>query len=145
MMTDLATALTTYTGPPEGKDPAALGWPPTLPVEIALKTAPMDEIRQAYGYSKEEWMRLKDDPRFLSDLAAAVTMVRQDGMSFKLKAKLQAEELLKSSWRMIHDATAPATVRADLIKATMRWAGYDVKENSGGGSGGTSLNIQINL
>ena len=58
--------------------------------------------------------------------------------------ELQAEELLKTSWRLIHDANAPATVRSDLIKATMRWAGYDVKE-AAVGSGGTALNIQINL
>ena len=32
------------------RDPAAIGWPPTLPVEIALKTAPMNDIREAYGY-----------------------------------------------------------------------------------------------
>lgn len=126
------------------KDPAALGWPPTLPVEIALKTAPMDDIRIAYGYSKDEWARLPQDPVFLADLAAAMAMVKKDGMSFKLKAQLQAEELLKSSWRMIHDLDAPASVRADLIKATMRWAGYDMKETVGAGSA-VGLNIQINL
>lgn len=125
-------------------DPAALGWPPTLPVEIALKTAPLDEIRAAYGYSSEEWMALKDNPRFLADLSAAVQMVAKDGMSFKLKAQLQAEELLKTSWRLIHDPTCPATVRSDLIKSTMRWAGYDVKEAAAGG-GGTPLQININL
>lgn len=126
------------------KDPAALGWPPTLPIEIALKTAPMDEIRIAYGYSQEEWSALRYDPVFLADLAAAVQVVKKEGMSFKLKAQLQAEELLKSSWRLIHDEQAPASVKADLIKATMRWAGYDAKEQVASG-GGNALNIQINL
>jgi hypothetical protein len=129
-----------------GKDPASLGWPPTLPVEIALKTAPMSEIRDAYGYSLEEWARLKDNPDFLADLAAAVQMVKQEGMSFKLKAKLQAEELLKTSWRLIHASQeeVPSSVKADLLKATMRWAGYDAKEAAATG-GGNALNIQINL
>jgi hypothetical protein len=128
------------------RDPAELGWPPTLPIEIALKTAPMNSIREDYGYSMEEWMALKDNPQFLADLAAAVAMVKEDGMSFKLKAKLQAEELLKTSWRLIHapkDEVA-SSVRADLIKATMRWAGYDNKDNGAGGQS-NSLNIQINL
>lgn len=129
-----------------GKDPASIGWPPTLPVEIALKTASMNDIRDAYGYSNEEWTRLKDDPGFLADLAAAVQMVKKEGMSFKLKARLQAEELLKTSWRLIHSPTdeVPSSVKADLLKATMRWAGYDVKEQAVGG-GGNALNIQINL
>lgn len=129
-----------------GKDPASIGWPPTLPVEIALKTASMNDIRDAYGYSNEEWTRLKDDPGFLADLAAAVQMVKKEGMSFKLKARLQAEELLKTSWRLIHSPTdeVPSSVKADLLKATMRWAGYDMKEQAVGG-GGNALNIQINL
>ncbi len=127
------------------RDPATLGWPPTLPVEIALKTAPMDEIRIAYGFSTAEWAALKHNANFLADLGAAVQMVKKDGMSFKLKAQLQAEELLKSSWRMIHDPEAPASVRADLIKATMRWAGYDQKEAPAGAGAGAGLNIQINL
>lgn len=126
------------------KDPASIGWPPTLPIEIALKTAPMDEIRIAYGYSQAEWGALRYDPVFLADLAAAVQVVKKDGMSFKLKAQLQAEELLKSSWRLIHEDACPASVKADLIKATMRWAGYDAKEQVAAG-GGNALNIQINL
>ena len=130
-----------------GKDPAAIGWPPTLPIEIALKTAPMADIRDAYGYSSDEWMALRDNPDFLADLAAAVAMVREEGMSFKLKAKLQAEELLKTSWRLIHAPIdeVPSSVKADLIKATARWAGYDAKDNGSGAATGNSLNIQINL
>lgn len=130
-----------------GRDPASIGWPPTLPVEIALKTAPLDEIRQAYGYTTEEWMRLKDDPQFLSDLTAAVHMVKKEGMSFKLKARLQAEELLKTSWRLIHAPSdeVPSSVKADLLKATMRWAGYDAKEQAVSAGGGVGFNIQINL
>jgi hypothetical protein len=128
------------------RDPASIGWPPTLPIEIALKTAPLNDIRDAYGYSNEEWMRLRDDPAFLADLAAAVQMVKKEGMSFKLKAKLQAEELLKTSWRLIHapQEEVPSSVKADLLKATMRWAGYDVKE-AAVMAGGNALNIQINL
>lgn len=142
-MNALSTDIRAYD---PGKDPASIGWPPTLPVEIALKTAPMAEIRDAYGYSSEEWMRLKDDPGFLADLAAAVQMVKKEGMSFKLKARLQAEELLKTSWRLIHAPAdeVPSSVKADLVKATMRWAGYDIKEQ-GAAAAGTGFNIQINL
>lgn len=129
-----------------GRDPAELGWPPTLPIEIALKTAPLDDIRQEYGYSMPEWMALRDNVQFLAELAAAVSMVKEEGMSFKLKARLQAEELLKTSWRLIHapQDEVPSSVKADLIKATARWAGYDAKDNASGGSA-NNLNIQINL
>jgi hypothetical protein len=128
------------------RDPASLGWPPTLPIEIALKTAPMNDIREAYGYSQAEWMALKDNIDFLADLAAAVQMVKKEGMGFKLKARLQAEELLKTSWRLIHASNdeVPSSVKADLLKATMRWAGYDNKEQAQGAVN-NGFNIQINL
>jgi hypothetical protein len=129
-----------------GRDPAELGWPPTLPIEVALRTAPLADIRETYGYSQEEWVALKDNPQFLADLAAAVAMVKEEGVSFKLKARLQAEELLKTSWRLIHapQDEVPSSVKADLIKATARWAGYDTKDNGAGGQA-NNLNIQINL
>lgn len=126
------------------RDPTDMVYPPTLPVEVALKIAPLHEIQEAYGFSNEDWAALPHNPMFVADLAAATAMVKKEGMSFKLKARLQAEELLKTSWRLIHDPDAPATVRADLVKATMRWAGYDNKEVGGAGSS-NAFNIQINL
>jgi hypothetical protein len=130
-----------------GADPARLAWPPTLPIEIALKTAPLDEIREEYGYTPAEWLALKHNPVFVKDLTQAIEMVKQEGMSFKLKARLQAEELLKQSWKMIHAAAddVPPSVKADLIKSTMRWAGYDNKDTAGAAAVTNGLNIQINL
>lgn len=135
---------TEYTSP---ENPAEIGsYPPTLPVEIALRVAPVQEICAAYNISREEWDALRADPVFQRDLAAAVEMVKKDGMSFKLKAKLQSEELLKTSWRMIHSKNddVPASVRADLLKFTVRAAGLAEPAEKAGGMQNT-LQIQINL
>ena len=126
-------ALSSFTELEPGRDPATIGWPPTLPIEIALKTASLPQLQAEYGYTNEEWRALRYDPLFIADLVAACEMVKKDGMSFKLKAKLQAEELLKTSWKLIHasnDEVSPS-VKADLIKATARWAGYDEKPGVG--------------
>ena len=129
------------------RDPANLVWPPTLPLEIALKTASLAALQEEYGFDDAEWAALRYHPVFLADLARAVEVVKEEGMSFKIKAKLQAEELLKRSWRLIHDTTGstPPSVQADLIKATMRWAGYDDKSTRGDAVQATALNIQINM
>lgn len=107
-------------------DPARLGYPPTLPIEIAMRTSSTRAVCEEYGISEAEWDLIRFDPTFLGDLQRAADMLKEEGMSFKVKARLQSEELLKSSWRLIHDPTTPHAVRADLIKATARWAGYDV-------------------
>jgi hypothetical protein len=83
---------------------------------------------------------------FLNELAAACDLVKQEGMSFRLKCRLQGEELLTTSWRLIHapnSEVAPA-VKSRLMEATWRMAGYDVKDANGVGAG-NMLNIQINL
>lgn len=141
------TAITPFSF--DQKDPTSLVWPPTLPIELALKTASPGQLRTEYGYDEDEWERLSRNPAFLKDLAGACEMVRQEGMSFKLKARLIAEENLKTAWKMIHDphVVVPPSVKADLIKSVARWAGYEQRpgaENAAGGQN-NQLNIQINL
>jgi hypothetical protein len=145
-------ALTALSNIFDQKDPTALVWPPTLPIELALKTASPADLRVEYGYTEEEWEALPRNAVFMRDLAGACELVRQEGMSFKLKAKLIAEENLKQCWKMIHQdhVLVPAAVKAKLIELTARWAGFDPRTNGeegahGGPVNANTLNIQINL
>jgi hypothetical protein len=128
------------------RDPALLGYPPTLPIEIALRTASNAEICKNYNISRDEWEVLRNDPTFRSDVAKAMEVMQQEGMSFKLKARLQAEEMLKKVWRMVHtnDGSVPPAVKADLIKFMIRAAGYDGSADKNG-SNQQALQININL
>lgn len=127
-------------------DPAIGAYPPTLPVELVLKTASIQEICESYGITEDEWNELRARPDLRADVARYKEMMKVEGMSFKLKAQLQSEELLKTSWQMIHakDFNVPASVRADLIKATWRVAGLEPDKNAGGGNQ-TALQININM
>jgi hypothetical protein len=132
---------------PDARDPSTIGlYPATLPIEVALHETPLADLKTEYGFSDEEWAALPHNPQFVSDLKAAKDMLKREGMSFRAKARLQADELLKRSWILIHSSTemVPPAVQADLIKATMRWAGYDNKEVAAGGQV-NGFNIQINL
>jgi hypothetical protein len=134
----------------DSKDPSSLVWPPTLPIELALKTASPADLRVEYGYSTEEWEALRHNQVFLKELAGACELVRQEGMSFKLKAKLIAEENLKEVFRMTRDEKCPPAVRGKLIELTARWAGFDPRTNgedaaNSGALQANTLNISINL
>ena len=139
------SSLTAITAKPS--DPSELGFPPTLPIEIALRTAPLDRIQEAYGYTDEEWAALRYNPLFIKALTITVEELKKDGVSFKLKARLQADGLLKKSWEMIHahHDIVPPNVKADLIKHTVRWAGLDAEKGGGVNGGGNNLSIHIDM
>jgi hypothetical protein len=126
-------------------DPARLGFPPMFPVELAMNAAPLQDVCEAYGVTKDHFEDLIRDPLFVKAFADARESLAKDGMSFKVKAKLQAEELLKESWKLIHDTSIPASVRADLIKSTVRWAEYEPKPSQNSGITGNAFQININL
>lgn len=125
-------------------DPSELGFPPMLPIELAMRTAPVAEICAAYDIDKDQFIDLTRDPLFVQAFKNAQEMLQKDGMSFRIKARMQAEELLKKSWAMIHSDHTPTTVKADLIKSTVRWAGLEPKNDTGGGLG-NAFQININL
>ena len=129
-------------------DPATIGgYPPTLPIELALRVAPTREVLEAYDITREQWDTLRYDPVFLQDLTTAVELVKKEGASVKLKARLQCEELLKTSWTMIHDQTGvtPPSVRADLLKHTFRVAGLAEPPQAANAATAATFAIQINL
>ena len=70
--------------------------------------------------------------------------IRTKGLTFRAKARVQAEELLKTSWILIHSIDTPAAVKADLIKHTVKWADLEPKNTSvEGSSGGVSITINL--
>ena len=70
--------------------------------------------------------------------------IRTKGLTFRLKARAQAEELLKTSWILIHSIDTPAAVKADLIKHTVKWGDLEPKNTSVESStGGVSITINL--
>lgn len=132
------------------RDPAQLGWPPTLPIELALRETSPRELCESYGIDSVEWDRLRADPLFIAAVKQAVDELRHDGMSFRTKARLQSEMLLEKSFEMINAPydVVPAAVKADLIKHTVKVAGLDASRDQGGGPGVgviAALKIDINI
>lgn len=128
-------------------DPAMLDvWPPTFPIEVALRVAPIKEICEAHGITRDEWARLQTNPAFHACLAGYVKLLKEEGMSFKLKARLQSEEYLKTSYELIHGVDTPANIKADLIKYTWRVAGLDASvDQKNLNQNNNQNNFQINL
>jgi hypothetical protein len=105
----------------------------------------MEELLQRHNMPAENLLKFNKDTVFLKKVENYRAEVRDKGLTFKLKARAQAEELLTTSWVLIHDPSTSPAVKADLIKSTVKWAGLEPKgdTNEGAAAGGVRININF--
>ena len=111
--------------------------------ELATEMEEPGVVFQRYGYDEARAVELMETAHFTDMLARIGKEVRESGLTFKLKARAQAEELLGHSFEIATDPLQPTSERVKLIQWTAKMAGLEPKEKevAGAGGGGFSLNI----
>jgi hypothetical protein len=124
-------------------------WNDRLAFDVALTLEgsgdTLQEVITRHRISANDILTFNADPIFLKKVEGYRTEVREKGLTFKLKARAQAEELLTTSWLLIHDAAVSPAVKADLIKSTVKWAGLEPKDAGPQDNGTGGVKITINL
>lgn len=104
----------------------------------------LQEVMARHHLTADQILVFRGDPVFLKKVEHYRAEIRDKGLTFKLKARAQAEELLTTSWLLIHDPAVSPAVKADLIKSTVKWAGLEPKnEVTTDGSGGVKITINL--
>ena len=118
-------------------------WQSSLVLDIAMGVD-KDAICEAYEIQYAQLCAILETPSFAARVATARKELEKEGVSFRLKAQMQAEEYLKTAFQMVHDTDVDPKVRAKLIADTVRWAGFDnvAAEVNGSGNG---ITVNINL
>lgn len=133
------------------EDPTNVGFPPTLPLELAAKVASVKTICETYGITRQRYDELRANPVFQRACEEAARVVGEEGGSFKGKIRTMAEALLPRMWALGTSSdfdSVPASVQADMIKTAIRVAGLDAsieqkaKATTGNGPG---VAAQINI
>ena len=137
-------AVRTGMGVPAQENPAVLAFPPMLPIELAMGTYDAATVCEAYGIDRDQFQLLCEMPLFRKAYDMAVEMLEKEGATFRVKAKMQAEILLDTAYKMAHNVLIPANVRAEMIKCIVRWAEYEPKKDAGPGNN-QAFQININL
>jgi len=123
-------------------------WSDRLAFDVALTLEgsgeTLQEVMSRHKITAHDILFFNSDPVFLKKVEHYRGEIRDKGMTFKLKARAQAEELLTTSWLLIHDPAVSPAVKADLIKSTVKWAGLEPKDNIQTEQGG-GVRIMINL
>ena len=124
-------------------------WNDRLAFDVALTLEgsgeTLQEVITRHSISANDILAFNADPVFLKKVEGYRTEVREKGLTFKLKARAQAEELLTTSWLLIHDPAVSPAVKADLIKSTVKWAGLEPKDAGPQDNGTGGVKITINL
>lgn len=124
-------------------------WSDRLAFDMALllerSGETLDEVIQRHKITADDVIKFNGDPVFLKKVENYRTEIRDKGMTFRLKARAQAEELLTTSWTLIHSPDVSAAVKADLIKSTVKWGGLEPKGDvvAEGGTGGVRITINL--
>jgi len=126
------------------RNPSLSPYPSGLALELVIQTGTPTDILAAYGLTVTRFKEITALPMFKKEYAMYLEMAKEDGFSYRMKCKAQAEGMLKIQWDMVHDITTPPSVRADLIKFNARVAGYD-KKDTGMGESDTREKITINI
>jgi hypothetical protein len=124
-------------------------WSDRLAMDIALvlehSGETLEEVLRRHNITVDHLGKYNSDPLFLMKVGHLRGEIRDKGMTFRLKARAQAEELLTTSWTLIHSPDVSAAVKADLIKSTVKWGGLEPKTDLVAGEGAGGVAITINL
>jgi len=124
-------------------------WNDRLAFDIALMLEnsgeTLQEVMERHHITVDDILRFNSDPVFLKKVESYRNEIRDKGLTFRLKARAQAEELLTTSWLLIHDPMVSPAVKADLIKSTIKWAGLEPKSDITSENTNSGVRITINL
>lgn len=105
----------------------------------------IDEVLVRHGKTKNDLLEFAQDPVFTKRVSEYREEIKEKGVTFRMKARAQAEELLTTSWLLIHAPDVSPTVKADLIKSTVKWAALEPKNGEGDVNVAQGVSITINL
>lgn len=121
-----------------------LPFDPRMAYDIALGLEDPVAIIAAYGVTIDHYNALLQHQPFTAAVDHYKAELTEKGVTFRMKAALQAEALLPEAFRMSLDPNTPATVRADLIKWQAKVGNLEPKESKdGGGTGNFQININL--
>lgn len=123
-------------------------WSDRLAFDMALvlegSGETIKELVQRHRITDDDLVAFSKDPVFIKKVEHYRGEVQEKGLTFRMKARAQAEELLVTSWTLIHSPDVSAAVKADLIKQTVKWGGLEPKNDAEVNAGG-GVRITINL
>lgn len=126
--------------------PLKRGWDDRFALDLAMSLEGSGDkipaLLESYGYTQDDLHAFTKDPLFEKRVRELQAQLKENGLTFRLKAKAQAELLLDTAWDLIHHPDTTPPVKADMIKWTTKVAGLDTAAKEGN-EGRVTININM--
>ena len=103
-------------------------WDPRLLLDLVIAVDSLEVILDRYDLSREEYNILSSNIVFRRELAATMRDIRENGASFRAKARIQAESYLPVVDEMVWDIDIAPSTKLDAIKSIVRWGDLEPKD-----------------
>lgn len=108
---------------------------------------PIEVLLMDCNITAQQFAALADDALFQRRVREYAKELTENGTSFTLKARLLAEDLLATNYKLAKHPETPPSVAEKLIANTVRWAGLEKKPDAADSTlqGGPKIAINISL
>lgn len=104
---------------------------------------PLADVLRHQGVDESVADRYLSDPTFVNNVKRIAKELTESGFGFEMKARILAEEALKTVYRIVNDEDAPQAVRMKGVENLVEWGGLKPKNSSAATAGGPGFTIQI--
>lgn len=123
----------------------ALYLSPEMVNELALGIDPPLQIAQKYGLTAAEFTALQAQEWFGAEVFRRRDQLHAEGMSFQVKAKMIAEEVMQDFFQTTKTKDVRPEHILEFLKQTAEYGGLKQKVLANQGPAGPAFMIQINL
>ena len=120
-------------------------WDPRFLLDLAVGVDALPDILDRYGFTEEAFDTLSRSRIFRKELAQTIRDVRENGVSFTQKARIQAESYLEVIDQLVYDFNTPASTRLESIRSMVKWARLEAQAGEQDGVNATQININISF
>jgi hypothetical protein len=129
------------------EDSLGAGWTDVMAMNVAMllcTDGSPEDFMEHHGISREYYDWLLDNKLFMDRVTALKTDIMENGLDFKQKSRALAGDMLELAYGLAVNPSTSATVRADMAKSIVSWAGLGAsKEQAVTSSGGMSVVINM--
>lgn len=124
------------------RGPESMFFDARIPYELAAQMGDPQAILAGYGFQGRAAFDLVASELFQKELRKQVEAFAANGLTFRRRAEIIADDALPHVYELIKDSTAPSATRLDAIKWVTRMAGLEPNEKAATNNAFV-LNIQM--